>query len=55
MYFVQRDLSAGLAVYLPSFLPKLWQRPSAVIALTLDPWRHILYVRMQGGLIQVGP
>lgn len=40
-------------MYLPSFLPKLWQRPSAVAELTLDPWRHILYLRLQGGPIQV--
>ena len=52
-WVVQRDVTAGLSVYLPSFLPKLWQRPSAVVELALDSWRHILYLRLQGGAIQV--
>ena len=50
---LQRDLSVGLTAYLPSFLPKLWARPSAVVELAHDPWRHILYLRLQSGAIQV--
>ena len=50
---LQRDLTAGLSQFLPSFVPRLWTRPSPVAGITLDAWRHILYLRLQSGAVQV--
>ena len=50
---MQRDLTAGLSQFLPSFVPRLWAKPSPVAELTLDSYRHILYLRLQSGAVQV--
>lgn len=50
---VQRDLTAGLSQFLPSFVPRLWSKPSPVAELALDAYRHILYLRLQSGAVQV--
>ena len=33
-------------------MPRLWAKPSPVAGLTLDAYRHILYLRLQSGAVQ---
>jgi len=48
----QKAHTAGLAAYLPSFLPALFPRPGALLQLLVDPERHILYARGQAAAVQ---
>ncbi len=52
---MQKAHTAGLAAYLPSFLPALFPRPGALLQLLVDPERHILYARGQAAAVQARP